>query len=183
MHFVLTFYEQVPFLEQEEYFKCFWEEEITSTFQQLANRIPLCLQWTASHVVIENDGVSESGSPSLVSRLCSEDTPALHHFKNHITGFQCDLSLTLDLPSHHHTHTVLLKPVQLVSRTAVLLGCWCNTDSCPKGCWSWAQLIQCRRQTKQGAAISWKLHAAVGGWSSSTVWTGHSYVLISYLSF
>lgn len=33
------------------------EEEIISTFQQFAKRMPLCLQGTASHVTIKNDGV------------------------------------------------------------------------------------------------------------------------------
>lgn len=41
----------------------------------------------------------------------------------------------------------------------------------------------CIKQTKQGAAASWKLHAAAVGWSSSTVWAGGLHLLISYPSF
>lgn len=143
------------------------EEEIISTFQQFAKRMPLCLQWTASHVTIKNDGVLEPGPSSLVSRLSSEDSPALCHWKNHTAGFHRDMdpSLTLDSSSHHHTQAALLTPAERVTRTAVLLGHCCDTHSCPKGCWSWAQLIHCRRHTKQGAAASWK--------SSSTVWAGN----------
>lgn len=52
------FNEQAPFLEQEEYCKCFQERRRSSQpFSSLPKRMPLCLQGTASHVTIENDGV------------------------------------------------------------------------------------------------------------------------------
>lgn len=134
----------------------------------------------------------------LQSRMTGFQNQGPHHwFPGYVlkTPLPCTISrttlLVFNVTCHSHwtcplitTHTHCSSQTSRIGfKEAVLLGCWCNTDSCPKGCWSWAQLIQCRRQTKQGAAISWKLHAAVGGWSSSTVWTGHSYVLISYLSF
>lgn len=89
--------------------------------------------------------------------------------------------VALSPPDTHCAH-VLLKPAGWVTRTAVLLGHRCDTDSCPKGCWSWAQLIWWRREIKQGAAASQKLHAAAVGWSSSTLWAGF-HLLISYPSF
>lgn len=175
------FKEQAPFLEQEEYCKCFQERRRSSQpFSSLRKRMPLCLQGTASHVTIKNNGVL-APITGVQAKVWRHPCPA--PFEEHTAGFQrdMDLSLTLDSPSHHHIHAVLPKPAGWVTRTAVLLGRWCNTDSCPKECW--VQLIRCRRQSKQRAAASWKLCAAAVGWSSSTAWAGGLYLLISYPSF